>query len=910
VRRYVESLILSYEQAGDFLDKPPAICGHSAGGNEVGSWRARRIGPYQIIGEIGEGGMGAVYLAERADDEYQKKVAIKRVHSGLDPRFMLARFKAERQILANLDHPNIARLLDGGSTEDQQPYLVMEYVEGLPLDRYCNHHNLTVTARLQLFRAVCSAVQYAHQNLVIHRDIKPANILVTSDGVPKLLDFGVAKILTPDARTSPALRTMPMVRLLTPEYASPEQLRGDAISTASDIYSLGVVLYEILAGRRPERRLHGEPEEVAQPSAANSQAVTSSESLNLPEGSPEKLRRRLAGDLDNIVLMALRHEAGRRYASVEQLSEDIRRHLEGLPVFARADTLSYRSSKFIKRHKVAVVAALLLALSLITGAAVTLREASIARAQQARAERRFNDVRKLANSLMFDIHDAIRDLPGSTRARQLVVSNALTYLDSLAGEARSDLSLQRELADAYERVGAVQGEPYKASLGDTAGALASYRKAGAIRRAIVSAATPDRIKYAANCRTIATLQLLSSDSTGAIASAQESVSIAQALLKSDPGNREALPELAADYSGLGNILAESTGSSDKSLVAENYRRALQIDQELAKYSADPIRSRSVAVDEFHIGRHLKDAGYRREAIGAFKRALGILDGLASGSTNTQARRDVATVRSNLGDTLQMDGDAKNALANFLAVLDIITPISTADPENGDARLGIGEACLNVGSALVMLGERNEAHGYLLRAISILEKAAVKDPKQESVNYDLTIAYVWAASAELDEREALEGYNKALAIDQRLAKANTGDSYWRENEAEVRVKIGDFCRKTAQLASAAESYGRAVALAEPIVSSQGAKYALADAYFGLGQIAALRALRPNQPRDEQAAKWDLAKSWYQRCSDAWRQIRNPAAVSPTGFECGDPREAERQLVRCNAALAALRIAGPR
>ncbi len=333
VRRYVESLVLSYEQAGQFLDQP-AVAGHAETfvGDETDSWKGRRVGPYQVIEEIGEGGMGSVYRAMRVDDQYKKQVAIKVVRSGYDTRFALSRFKAERQILANLEHPNIARLLEGGNTEDGQPYFVMEYIQGQPLDQYCDAHKLTVTERLQLFRTVCSAVQYAHQNLVIHRDIKPGNILVTAEGVPKLLDFGIAKILTADPGDSSAMKTMTMMKLMTPEYASPEQLLDEPITTASDIYSLGVVLYELLAGQRPFRFATRNPGEIARvvtktdprkPSVAAVQVEESSDGTakrtaeeisGTREGSPEKLRRRLSGDIDTIVLMALRKEPLRRYA--------------------------------------------------------------------------------------------------------------------------------------------------------------------------------------------------------------------------------------------------------------------------------------------------------------------------------------------------------------------------------------------------------------------------------------------------------------------------------------------------------------------------------------------------------------------------------------------------------------------
>ena len=503
LRQYVESLLGSYRQADDFL-REPALITHASvlEPGPVDSWLGRRLGPYQLIEEIGQGGMGAVYRAVRADDQYQKQVAIKLVGTGFETRFARARFRSERQILATLEHPNIARLLDGGTADDGSPYFVMELVEGIPIHQYCDAHKLSITERLRLFRTVCSAIQYAHQSLVVHRDLKPANILVTSEGVPKLLDFGIAKILDANAFAGEVEPTIDFLRMLTPEYASPEQVRGEAISTASDVYSLGVVLYLLLTGHRPYKVDGLSPEAMrgavcgTEP-ALPSVAVKRTEKTNGPDASskvtltpgsvssvrdakPDKLSRALAGDLDNIVLKSLQKEPRRRYTSVEQFSEDIRRYMAGLPIAARPDTLLYRAGKFVKRNKVPVAAAALLLLSLCGGLAATLWEAHIARVERAKAERRFNDVREVANSLMFEIHDSIKDLPGSTPARKLLVDRSLRYLDNLSREASGDASLQRELAAAYEKVGDVMGSPLPRHLGDTPGALASYRKAALI----------------------------------------------------------------------------------------------------------------------------------------------------------------------------------------------------------------------------------------------------------------------------------------------------------------------------------------------------------------------------------------------------------------------------------------------
>lgn len=387
LRKSVESLLLSHEEAGEFIKEPALVSYASmfAEGNTE-AWIGRQIGPYRLVQEIGEGGMGIVYRAVRADEEYKKQVAIKLVKAGLDSKASLARFKAERQILADLEHPNIARLLDGGTTMGV-PYFVMEFVEGRPIDEYCNVKDLFIEERLKLFRIVCSAVQYAHENHVVHRDLKPSNILVTGTGIPKLLDFGIAKILDTESFRQTVDPTVTITRMLTPEYASPEQVRGEAITPASDIYSLGIVLYLLLTGKRPYSMKGCSLSEAANivcevEPAPPSETVTDEKTSqkgqeqeapgaekpdNAQKRKTDSLRRSLTGDLDNIVLKALRKEPERRYASVEQLSEDIRRHLDGLPVLARRDTIAYRAAKFVRRNLPLVSGGALLILAILIG---------------------------------------------------------------------------------------------------------------------------------------------------------------------------------------------------------------------------------------------------------------------------------------------------------------------------------------------------------------------------------------------------------------------------------------------------------------------------------------------------------------------------------------------------------------
>ena len=395
LRAQVERLLDAGAQAGEFLERPPLLDPAALPAVNAG----RRIGPYQILSEIGQGGMSTVYLAVRADAAYEQQVAIKLLWPGLRSRDLLRRFRQERQILADLDHPNIARLLDGGTTAEGWPYLVMEYIAGVPLTEYCETQRATLDERLRLFRAVCAAVEYAHQHDVIHRDLKPSNILVTpspdgKDGTVKLLDFGIAKLLKPDSQAEAATLTQSALHLLTPDYASPEQIRNEEITRRSDVYSLGVLLYELLTGVRPYRiqslLLHEitraicevEPE---RPSRRLAELARAHQIFIAAE--PAKLRRQLTGDLDNIVMTALAKEAARRYRSAEQLSEDIARYLDGQPVTARPQTLGYRVGKFVQRHRVGVVISVSLMLMLLMGAGFGLWRAREIAAQQRQARR-------------------------------------------------------------------------------------------------------------------------------------------------------------------------------------------------------------------------------------------------------------------------------------------------------------------------------------------------------------------------------------------------------------------------------------------------------------------------------------------------------------------------------------------
>ena len=428
LRREVESLLSLHDRSGATIVSavPDAIAvleQQNAQRNE-----GRRIGAYRMIREIGHGGMGNVYLAARSDDAFEKLVALKVIRRGLDTDEITRRFRAERQILAILDHPNIARLLDGGTTDDGLPYFVMEYIEGEPIDKYCEAHKVTVAERLKLFQAVCAAVSYAHRNLIVHRDIKPGNVLVTKDGAPRLLDFGIAKLLTP--QTAGHEMTITDVRPLTPEYASPEQVRSEPVTTASDIYSLGVLLYWLLTGHRPYRSAMASPAEIEI-------AICEEEPERPSDRAPQERRRQLQGDIDTIVLMALRKEPRRRYTSVEQFSDDIRRHLAKVPVIARPDTLGYGASRFVQRNKAWVVMAAITFLSLAGGVATSLWQTRVARLEQAKAAR--------INAFLQEMVGYSATDPSSANRKKGHDATVADMLDDAAQRVETELAGQPEV---------------------------------------------------------------------------------------------------------------------------------------------------------------------------------------------------------------------------------------------------------------------------------------------------------------------------------------------------------------------------------------------------------------------------------------------------------------------------------
>jgi tetratricopeptide (TPR) repeat protein len=675
----------------------------------------RRIGPYRLVCELGRGGMGAVYLAVRDDDEYQRAVAIKLLHGGLETAQAVARFRDERQILASLEHPGIVRLLDGGSTAERLPYLVMEHVVGASITEWCETRGLDVRARVELFRKVCAAVAYAHQQLVVHRDLKPENILVTVEGEPKLLDFGIAKLLDPSAGREASTGTG--MRLLTPEYASPEQVRGEPVSTATDVYALGAVLYELLSGAFAQR-VKGEGIEALR-------SILEVEPQRPSLVAPRARQRAIAGDLDNIVMKALRKEVPLRYASVEQLSADLQRHLDGLPVLARAGTWTYRVGKLVRRSRGVIAAAGVVLASLTGATVVSVRQAHRADAQARRADeqarragKRFDEVRRLANSMLFEVDGKIENLEGATAARQLIVQRALTYLDGLAGEADDDPGLSRELAAAYTKTGDIQGSVLGPSLGRPRDALASYEKADRLLVRLVAAGHDGPETRWARVRAlygIGAASRLTNDLVRARASAQAAIDLAATLPE----------DQAFDYEVVARGLAQILNMATEDAAFEAARRDVDALLQLATrwYGA-----RAAPEARYWIGvSHEAEGGIRSMtgdpdgAISEYRAAIQAFAALsAEHPENAAYRRELWFAHSILATSLSGVGDAKiwvPSLGDLHAAereqreaLSVAERLARRDTGDRRALLEMSEALDHLAA---LVGERDPAAALLL-----------------------------------------------------------------------------------------------------------------------------------------------------------------------------------------------------
>ncbi len=812
------------------------------------------LGPYRLLKEIGRGGMGAVYLAQR-EEHYEQKVAIKIVKRGMDSEFILERFRHERQILARLNHPYIAHMLDGGITPDGRPYLVMDYVEGSKVTTFCREQALSLRQKIELFRKICEAVQFAHQNLVIHRDLKPGNILIEADGTPKLLDFGLAKLMESNLNQNQTVAEAGGL-LFTPAYASPEQASGEPVSTATDTFALGAILFELLTG---------------QPIRDIDSTDPASVSRTIRESSVRRARSvapNLDRDLDNILGKSLQTDPQRRYGTAELLSEDLRRYLVGLPVGAVPDDFAYRLQKFVSRNRYQVAGAALFVGTLAAGLATTtwqahraeeqsaiaraerakadqlrvraesesqradaarakaeteaaeaLRQKSIAEVERVQAELRFSQVRQIAGTFLFDFHGAIADLPGSLPARKMVVEKGLQYLDGLSKEGLQDPSFQHELAEAYLRIGDIQGEPALPNIGDLAGAMKSYQKGLALVEDVLKrqpSAAVWRTKFAlverisrANLsgKSIAAgaemlppvmeearrlqQQHPSNDNLFAVAMLEANYAVAQQqLTKPDIALRyyhlaadkfRALSQQKPPYPDAdARLSATLGGQSDMQASMGQLQRAVELVREqLALVKAieerEPNNSRhmrQVARTYLRLGNFLGNPSgpnlmRPEEALVPYREALKIFDRLAAADPlNVTAVSDQASAHRYLGDIYGVLHRDEESLPEFEVYAKTELALSKRDPANTTVARLYADSQSRLALANFHLKRYTESIRLARNAIQTFEELERKDPTnlytvalQIFPYRDISENY----QALGDHTRAMEAVNKGLAL---------------------------------------------------------------------------------------------------------------------------------------------------
>jgi serine/threonine-protein kinase len=701
MRAEVDSLLQFQREAHHFIEQGALHVAAQSLARAPAPPFPQQIEGYQILSRIGVGGMGEVFLAQEM--KLRRKVALKLVRAGMDSAEIVARFRHEEQILASLNHPNIAQLYGAGVAAGDIPFFAMEFIDGVRIDEYCNSKALSPSARLEIFRKVCAAVHYAHQRLIIHRDLKPSNILVTADGEPKLLDFGIAKLIEgQDAFTQ--MQTLPGA--MTPDYASPEQVRGEAMTTSTDVYSLGVLLYEILTGQRPYRLKTRSPDEIAR-------AITDQEperpSTVIARGDISTLDIRPSafpkGDLDNVVLMALRKEPQRRYASVGQFSEDLRRYLEGLPVIAHKDTVSYRATKFIKRHKIGMAAAALVLLTLVGGIVATAWQAKRATAQakiaseQARVAAQERDRAQKEAAKSERINSFLRNILGFSDPSWLS-SNPRRNREPTIAEALEEAGrrAEKDLADQPEVLASVRfviGQTYLSQRRLEAAEL-HLRAAYDLRRNVLG---PESQETAQSMATLAELclwqgkyaeaELLSRDALATFRRAREA------------GNVNVLWMTYALTIAGGTEITMGRAAAGEAIL----REALEVGHSLSGADRAPL---NVIYSSLSVAR--SDQGDVDGAIGYLEKSLD-----EQRRVSNEPRMELAIGLSNLGNLLALKGDYGRAESLLIESIEIHSK------SVGEAHQNTAYAIINLANVYCLRGDYRQAREEIDRAMRIQQQ---------------------------------------------------------------------------------------------------------------------------------------------------------------------------------------------
>ncbi len=893
LRREVESLLATkperFEQAAEELRV-----------STVESNLNRRIGAYLLVRELGRGGMGAVYLAERADQEFKKQVAIKLLKRGTDTDEVLRRFRAEREILARLEHPNIARLFDGGTTDEGLPYFVMEYVAGMPITDFCEINKLSIEQRLRLFLKVCEAVRFAHRNLVVHRDLKPANILVTQGSEPKLLDFGIAKVLATDEKGFQV--TLVDHQRLTPAYASPEQVSGDAVTTVSDVYALGALLYEILSRKKAHRF------STSRPAPTELLRVVTQEEPLRPSlvASDMSIRRRLHGDLDNIVLKALRKEPERRYGGMGSFAEDIRRHLENLPVLARKDTFTYRAGKFLQRNKWSVVAAAIIFCTALVGLVSTIWKAHEARDERARAERRVDDVRSLASSFLSELNNEASKLSGSTNLRSILVKRTLAYLDKVSRESTHNLALERELATAYEKVGDIQGNTYFSNLGDLDGALASYRKCLTIRQALSKAEprNPEiQRELALAYEGYADVLWGGNHLTETEQNYRAARTILETLLGSDSRNKQFRIELALLYHKIGDLQGEVEYSNlgDTAGAVESKQKALKLREELVKEDPSNRTLRDqLSESYFNLGKMQRITGDLESALKNYRNTLALQEEFSAAEPKRQMFRDhIMIVRRYIARALEENGEVEQALANQRMVVQIAEEEAAADQKDNKAQRSLGVAYTGMGDLLTRSGDLPGGLDYYRKGIDVLQRLLSATADHSQVQRDLLVACLGIGDAQLtagNDKDAEQYYAKARPIAETLATAGGHNTQAISDLAAYHLSLAALGVARGGLADASQNCRAAVTIRERLSNASPTnalmRRDLAAAYSEFAQIYEKLATDNRAPAAQRLDNWRAARDLYAKSLGIWEELKVKGKLA--GADASQPEEIRKKV----------------
>jgi serine/threonine protein kinase len=829
-----------------------------------------RVGPYKLVRELDSGGMGVVYLAVRSDDQYFQIVAMKMIRKGIESPALLQRFRTERQVLATLSHPNIGTILDGGETSDGRPFIVMEFVEGQSITQACENLGLSIRRRIELFRSLCSAVHYAHQKLVIHRDIKPSNVLVTSDGAVKLIDFGISKPISAGLISGGSSSAATTGLVLTPDYASPEQLSGLELTTSTDIYSLGVLLYELLTGSRPYT-LSGLSY------AAALKLVCSGETPK-PSAIPElsdKSRKELTGDLDRIILMAMEKDPSRRYQSAQHLNEDLLRYLEGKPVLARKATPLYRLGKFVQRHRTA---------SLLTCAMVVMIGASILLYfwQSRRAERRVNQIESLADSTISDMTEKLQDSSASVETQAALFQGAIQYLDQLRQSSRNDPRILLQLSKAYRRLGNLEGSPFVANLGNRGVAVASFQ--AALQSALAAQArlpgaestTAVIIAY----HQLGQFETFAGDLEQARDHYQRCLALAGEFVREKPDDPLRKQLLAASYAGLGYV-EYSNLQADKAV--QNDRAAVQAagDQPTGKEADD----RRLTALYARLGRDLNELGSNTEALAIYTKTIPIAEDLARKYPSDQNKRNVFVLYNNIVDFLAgietlNAGQTDQAQVYARKTLKIAEELAASDSKNVQARSDLAYAFVDMGNSL-RSARPSEAAAWYRKSIELTRRlGSGMDTQLELAGRDEALASGLTTRTQAPER--LHLLQEANAIRQAIARNGPNPPHDRVHLMRSYCRLSDAELAMRDPAHAGEYADSSLPFIKEFNVKSPSLLVLRDlgfCYQSLGNVQGRLAMDSSLPSVDRNAAATKAQEWYGKSLEIWNEWDRRGAATP-------------------------------